>query len=75
MYRISFLGSGKVAWHLAQALENAGHYIEEIWSRNPFHAEELVGHLYAARAQAHLDFANSKAEIFILCVSDDVLMG
>lgn len=70
MYRISFLGSGKVAWHLAQALENAGHYIEEIWSRNPSHAEELVDHLYAARTQAHLDFSNSKARIFIMCVSD-----
>lgn len=70
MYRITILGSGKVAWHLAQALENAGHCIEEIWSRNPFHAEELVDHLYAANVRTQLDFSDSKARIFLLSVSD-----
>lgn len=70
MFRISFLGSGKVAWHLAQALENAGHYLEEVWSRNSAHAEELVDHLYAARVHTSLDFSDSKARIFILSVSD-----
>lgn len=69
-YRISLIGSGKVAWQLAQALENAGHYIEEIWSRQPEHAAQLVDHLYAAQVQPTLDFSDSRAEIFLLAVTD-----
>lgn len=69
-YRISLIGSGKVAWQLAQALENAGHYIEEIWSRQPEHAALLVDHLYAARVQPTLDFSHSRADIFLLTVTD-----
>ncbi|WP_017730042.1 Rossmann-like and DUF2520 domain-containing protein [Nafulsella turpanensis] len=70
MYRVSVIGAGKVGWRLAQALENAGHYIEEIWSRKPDNAARLVDHLYNARAQESLDFSSSRAEIFLLAVTD-----
>ncbi len=70
MFRISILGSGKVAWNLAQALENEGHCIEEVWSRNPAHANALVDHLYAAQVQTHLDFSNSRASVFLISVTD-----
>lgn len=70
MYRVSIIGAGKVGWRLAQALENAGHYIEEVWSREPVNAARLVDHLYSARVQETLDFSNSRAEIFLLAVTD-----
>jgi 3-hydroxyisobutyrate dehydrogenase-like beta-hydroxyacid dehydrogenase len=35
MLKISFIGAGHVAWHLSQALENAGHSVQEVFSRNP----------------------------------------
>lgn len=73
MYRISIIGSGKVGWHLAQALENAGHCIGEIWSRNPENSAALVDHLYDAQVQAHLDFSESHSKIFLLAVADQAV--
>lgn len=70
MYKISFIGSGKVAWQLAQALETAGHTIEEVWSRNAANAARLVDHLYAAEVHQSLDFSLSRASVFILSVTD-----
>ncbi len=70
MYRISIIGAGKVAWQLSRALENAGHTIEEVWSRNAANAARLVDHLYAAEVQQSLDFSLSRATIFILSVTD-----
>jgi predicted short-subunit dehydrogenase-like oxidoreductase (DUF2520 family) len=69
-YRISVIGAGKVAWQLAQALEDAGHYIEEVWSRHPENAARLVDHLYAAKRHPSLDFRESRATLFLLSVTD-----
>ncbi|MEA5258539.1 Rossmann-like and DUF2520 domain-containing protein [Arcicella aquatica] len=71
--KISFIGSGNVAWHLSQALENIGHSVEEVYSRNPKHAEALTKLLYNASAHHSLDFRDSAAQIFFLCVSDDAI--
>lgn len=71
--RISFIGAGNVAWHLAQAFEDAGHFIEEIYSRNPQHARQLVGVLYDARIQPDLHLAESQADLIVLAVSDTAL--
>jgi 3-hydroxyisobutyrate dehydrogenase-like beta-hydroxyacid dehydrogenase len=38
--KISFIGAGNVAWHLSQALENAGNSVQEIFSRDPKKAKE-----------------------------------
>lgn len=73
MYRISIIGSGRVGWQLAQALENNEHCIEEVWSRHPGNAADLVGHLYNARVQEHLDFSESRAQIFLLAVADKAI--
>jgi predicted short-subunit dehydrogenase-like oxidoreductase (DUF2520 family) len=72
-YKISFIGAGNVAWHLAQALEYAGHVVEEVYSRNLIHARQLAANLYNATPTDSFDFSNSKATVFIICVSDDVL--
>jgi predicted short-subunit dehydrogenase-like oxidoreductase (DUF2520 family) len=57
--KISFIGSGNVAWHLALALENVGHSVLEVF--------------YNAKVKTDLDFSESKAEIFILAVADDAM--
>lgn len=70
---ISIIGSGNVAWHLSQALENAGHHIHEIYSRNIKNARTLTGKLYSAEVAPSLDFSESEASIFIVAVSDDAI--
>ncbi|QRR03117.1 Rossmann-like and DUF2520 domain-containing protein [Dyadobacter sandarakinus] len=71
--KISFIGAGNVAWHLAQAFENAGHWICEVYSRNPDHARLLASSLYDTNVQPDLNFSESEAELIIIAVSDDAI--
>lgn len=68
--KISIIGSGNLAWHLAPALENTGYNIEEIYSRNIAHADLLAERIYRSKTQDHLDFSSSQADIFFIAVSD-----
>lgn len=70
---ISFVGAGNVAWHLAQAFEDAGHLITEVYSRDPQNARQLTNELYDTVIQPDLNLADSKAELVVLAVSDDAL--
>jgi len=70
---ISFIGAGNLAWHLAPALENAGHHINEVYSRQLQHARQLVSNLYDAHTHSDLNFADSPSELFVLAVPDDAL--
>jgi predicted short-subunit dehydrogenase-like oxidoreductase (DUF2520 family) len=72
-YKISIIGSGNVAWHLSQALEDAGHSIQEVYSRNIKNAEKLAAKLYDAFATNDLDFSESQSQIFFIAVTDDAL--
>jgi len=72
-YNIAFVGSGNVAWHLAPELENAGHRVVELYSRNPKNAKSLQNRLYNAEINATLDFSQSEIDILILCISDDAI--
>lgn len=72
-FKIAIIGAGNVAWHLAPALENAGHEILEVYSRNKKSAEQINSRLYAAEIKDDLDFSNSKAELFILSVTDGAI--
>lgn len=72
-YKISFVGAGNVAWHLAQALETAGHPIREVFSHNIANAELLCDHLYEATPKENLDFSQSDAQILLIAVNDDAL--
>lgn len=71
--KISFIGAGNIAWHLAPALERAGHSIKEVYSRHLKNAEKLCKNLYDAEAQAHVNFSRSKAQLFIIAVTDGSL--
>lgn len=70
---ISFIGAGNVAWHLAPALENVGHHINEVYSRQLQHARQLVSNLYDARTHSDFNFADSSSKLFVLAVPDDAL--
>jgi predicted short-subunit dehydrogenase-like oxidoreductase (DUF2520 family) len=71
--RISFIGSGNLAWHLAPALENADFPIQEVYSRNPAHAALLVERLYEADVKASLDFSTSTSRVFIIATTDEAI--
>ncbi|MDX2196317.1 MAG: Rossmann-like and DUF2520 domain-containing protein [Cytophagales bacterium] len=71
--KISIIGAGNVAWHLAQALDKSGHEIQQVYSRSIKNAKSLCEKLYIAEPCTTLDFATSKATVFILCIPDDVI--
>lgn len=71
--KISFVGSGNVAWHLAQAFEDAGHWICEVYSRDTQKARQLASFLYDTNIQPDLNFSESEAELIVIAVSDDAL--
>ena len=70
--RITFIGSGNVATHLALAMYGRGHVVEQIYSRNKEHAA-----LLAARVEAKpinkLPLLTDKSNVYIIAVSDDAL--
>jgi predicted short-subunit dehydrogenase-like oxidoreductase (DUF2520 family) len=67
---ISFIGAGNVAWHLAQALDNAEHIVQQVYSRRLQSAVQLADKLYKAEATQSLDFSESKAIVFFIAVPD-----
>ncbi|AWW30540.1 DUF2520 domain-containing protein [Echinicola strongylocentroti] len=69
-YKIAVIGTGNVAWHLAPALENAGHTVTEIYSRDFHRAEKIVNQLYTAEVKTDLDFSESQARVYIIAVAD-----
>lgn len=71
--KISIIGTGNVGWHLAFELEEAGHTMIDIYSRNLQNAKNIASKLYDAKATNNLDFSKSKAEIFIIAVPDDAI--
>lgn len=70
--KISFIGSGNVATHLACGLHRQGHQIVQVWSREMDHAEILANRVFAEPIdQLHLLYPT--ADVYILAVSDDAL--
>lgn len=72
-YKIAIIGAGNVAWHLAPALEDAGHTITEVYARTLQSADKIIERVYEAEATDDLDFSESKAELFILAVKDSAI--
>jgi predicted short-subunit dehydrogenase-like oxidoreductase (DUF2520 family) len=71
--KISLIGAGNLAWHLAQALESAGYPVAEVFSRTLWKAEVLTDKLYDAMFVNETDFSDSEASLFIMAVSDDAI--
>jgi len=72
-FNIAIIGAGNVAWHLAPALEDAGHTITEVYARTLKSAEKVVERVYEAVPKDDLDFSESKADLFILAVRDTAI--
>ena len=72
-FNIAVIGTGNLAWHLAPALENAGHIVTEVFGRNLDKAAKITSSLYAAEITDDLDFSESQAEIYIVSVSDQAI--
>ncbi|PJJ79487.1 Rossmann-like and DUF2520 domain-containing protein [Mucilaginibacter auburnensis] len=70
--RISIIGSGNVATHMAAALKNAGHNIVQVYSRDMQNAALLAYHV---KADAINDLQNISPEtdLFIIAVKDDAI--
>src|ERR1700742_5246262 len=70
--RITIIGSGNVATHLAAAFKNAGHYIVQVYSRNLQNASLLAYHVKAEPID-NLTQINPETDIFIIAVKDDAI--
>ena len=70
--RITLIGSGNVATHLAAALKNAGHVIVQVYSRDMQNAALLAYHV-KAEAIDNLDAINPETDLFIIAVKDDAI--
>jgi predicted short-subunit dehydrogenase-like oxidoreductase (DUF2520 family) len=68
--RIVLLGAGNVGWHLAAALEKAGHEIVAVYSRTGHSAAELAATLPHALVFTDPDFAELPADLFLIAVPD-----
>ncbi|HEY4325339.1 MAG TPA: DUF2520 domain-containing protein [Mucilaginibacter sp.] len=71
--RITIIGSGNVATHLAAAFKNAGHRIEQVYSRDMQNAALLAYHV-GAEAIDKLNDINPEIDIFIISVKDDAIV-
>ena len=72
-FRIAIIGTGNVAWHLSQALENAGHTVEVVFGRDIQKATHLSSSLYLAEATNKADLSSFRIDVAIICVTDDAI--
>jgi predicted short-subunit dehydrogenase-like oxidoreductase (DUF2520 family) len=70
--RITIIGSGNVATHLAAAFKNAGHRIAQVYSRDMQNAALLAYHV-GAEPIDDLNQIDAETDIFIISVKDDVI--
>ncbi|MDH5476534.1 MAG: DUF2520 domain-containing protein [Cyclobacteriaceae bacterium] len=71
--KISFVGAGNVAWHLAPAFENVGHKVIEVYSRDSTNAKKLSSRLYEAKPITSLDLSKSEAQLLVIALADDAI--
>jgi predicted short-subunit dehydrogenase-like oxidoreductase (DUF2520 family) len=71
--RISIIGSGNVATHLAAAFKNAGHRIVQVYSRDLHNAALLAYHV-GAEAIDDLNSINPETDLLVISVKDDAII-
>jgi predicted short-subunit dehydrogenase-like oxidoreductase (DUF2520 family) len=67
--KISFIGSGNVAWHLANAFDLAGYKIHQVISRNKVTGKELASK-FAAYFDSRLEDILNDADFIFLTIPD-----
>jgi predicted short-subunit dehydrogenase-like oxidoreductase (DUF2520 family) len=70
--RITIIGSGNVATHLAAAFKNAGHRIAQVYSRNMHNAALLAYHVGAEAVDNPRDLT-ADTDLFVLAIKDDAI--
>ena len=70
--RITIIGSGNVATHLAAAFKNAGHAIVQVYSRDMQNASLLAYHV-KAEAIAALNQIHPETDLFVIAIKDDAI--
>lgn len=70
---ISFIGSGNVAWHLAQAFSSSGFEVAEVFGRNKENTGELAL-LCGAKAKALDAHIETDADLLFLCIPDQAII-
>jgi predicted short-subunit dehydrogenase-like oxidoreductase (DUF2520 family) len=70
--RITIIGSGNVATHLAAAFKNAGHRIVQVYSRDMHNAALLAYHV-KAEAINNINQINPDTDLFLVAVKDDAI--
>ncbi|MDB4924575.1 Rossmann-like and DUF2520 domain-containing protein [Mucilaginibacter sp.] len=70
--RITIIGSGNIATHLAAAFKNAGHRIVQVYSRNMQNAALLAYHI---KAEPIDDITNvdPETDLFVIAIKDDTI--
>jgi len=72
--RITIIGSGNVATHLAAAFKNAGHRIVQVYSRDMQNAALLAYHVDAGPTD-DLNDISPETDLFMISVKDDAVAG
>lgn len=70
--KITIIGSGNVATHLALRLKNIGEQIAQVYSPHPAHAEALA-HKIGCEAVTSVDAINDDSDIYLFSIKDDAL--
>jgi predicted short-subunit dehydrogenase-like oxidoreductase (DUF2520 family) len=70
--RITLIGSGNVATHLAAAFKNAGHYIVQVYSRDMQNAALLAYHVKAEPIDS-FEQINTETDLFVIAVKDEAI--
>ena len=70
--KISIIGSGNVATHLAINFKNKGYIIDKIISRNLKNAELLAQKVQASSSN-NINTINDDSDIILVCVTDSAL--
>lgn len=70
--RITIIGSGNVATHLAAAFKNAGHPIVQVYSRDIQNASLLAYHV-KAEAIDNLEQINPETDLFVIAIKDNAI--
>ncbi|MCD8739429.1 DUF2520 domain-containing protein [Mucilaginibacter roseus] len=71
--RITIIGAGNVATHMAAAFKNAGHRIVQVYSPTMQNAALLAYHV-GAEAIDNLAGINPETDLFLIAVKDDAIM-
>ena len=70
--RITIIGSGNVATHMAAAFKNAGHKIVQVYSREMQNAALLAYHVKAEPVDDLQEISN-ETDVFVIAVKDNVI--